>query len=99
MNDLNSIILEGVLADDPIINDDIFKFILISNRDNESDQFGIEKSFCEIESIKKFSKIYNYKAFLKKNTKIRIIGHIHQTSINDKMIIIAEYIEPAKHLI
>ena len=105
MNQLNSIILEGNLAKDPVIFDatetfKVCKFSVAVNRwsKNHNDEGVEEVSFFDVECYGKMAEVC-----AKKGTKgrgVRIVGRLKQNSWKDesgkshsKVFVIAEHIE------
>jgi single-strand DNA-binding protein len=103
MNDLNSVLIEGRLIDQPEIHDALKKkyctFSIVSSRFFKQDS-GIEKEETFID-IKAWGKLMEYAIDNgHKNRGIRVVGRISQERWNDdegkpqsKLFIIAEHIE------
>lgn len=105
MNQLNSLILEGYLAKDPVMyeptaNFKVCKFTLGVNRfyKNKNDEGVNEVSYFEVEAYDKSAEICCKIA--KKGRGVRVVGRLKQDVWKDKdgknaskIIVIAEHIE------
>ena len=92
MNSLNSLLVEGNLVSDPIMENNICKFSISSDRFyKEENDLVKETSYFNIEAYGRLGE--NCYKELKQNRGIRVVGRIRQLELDGKMIVISEHIE------
>jgi single-strand DNA-binding protein len=93
MNSLNSVLIEGNLISNPILENNICKFSICSDRfyKNENNDLIKEISYFNIEATGRLGETCNKE--LKKNRGVRVVGRIKQLELFGKMTIIAEHVE------
>ena len=89
MNDLNSVLIEGIVINNATMSKDYCKFKISSNRFyKQKDELKRETSLITIEAYYKLAKLNNG---VLKGCKIRVVGRLKQNE--DEIVIIAEHVE------
>jgi single-stranded DNA-binding protein len=93
MNDLNSILLEGVVFSEPLETDNSCEFTIMSHRYYKTkDDIKEETSYAKIEPCNK-RLAETCITTLHIGRKIRVVGRFKQAEIEGQSTIIAEHIE------
>ncbi len=90
MNGLNSVLIEGILKEDPVEKDGICRFTIEVHRYyKQDDEQKQEILNIPVETYGKLTETCI--GYLKKDSGVRVVGRISQK--NDNLIIYAEHVE------